>query len=52
MSESKPDRNVASSDAADVVIDAATLRPEERQYLDEHSLKKPLGTAQIWALGV
>ena len=44
MSESLPD--------GDVVIDTATLRPEERQYLDEHSLKKPMGTAQIWALGV
>ncbi len=44
MSESLPEPNV--------VIDAATLRPEERQYLDEHSLKKPMGTAQIWALGV
>lgn len=33
-------------------IDAAALRPEEKKYLDEHSLKKPMGTAQIWALGV
>ena len=52
MSESMPDRNVASSDAADVVIDTATLRPDEKQFLEEHSLKKPMGTAQIWALGV
>ncbi len=44
MSESLPD--------GDVVIDSAALRPEERKYLDEHSLKKPMGTAQIWALGV
>src|SRR4051794_3337605 len=28
------------------------LRPEERQYLKEHALKKPLGVAHIWALGV
>ncbi len=44
MSQSFPD--------GDVVIDAAALKPEERQYPDEHSLKKPMGTAQIWALGV
>jgi ethanolamine permease len=53
MSESQPERNeVSSPETADVVIDAAALRPEERQYLDEHSLKKPMGTVQIWALGV
>jgi ethanolamine permease len=28
------------------------LRPEERQYLKEHALKKPLGVLHIWALGV
>jgi ethanolamine permease len=28
------------------------LRPEERQYLQEHALKKPLGVRHIWALGV
>jgi ethanolamine permease len=28
------------------------LRPEERQYLKEHALKKPLGVGHIWALGV
>src|SRR5919199_6101206 len=28
------------------------LRPEERQYLKEHALKKPMGVAHIWALGV
>ena len=44
MSESLPDSNA--------IIDAAVLRPEEKKYLDEHSLKKPMGTAQIWALGV
>ncbi|MFM9966224.1 MAG: amino acid permease [Planctomycetaceae bacterium] len=36
----------------EVTIDTAALRPEETKYLDEHSLKKPMGTAQIWALGV
>jgi ethanolamine permease len=28
------------------------LRPEERTYLQEHALKKPLRTLDIWALGV
>jgi ethanolamine permease len=28
------------------------LRPEERQYLKEHALKKPMGVGHIWALGV
>src|SRR5580700_9372844 len=29
-----------------------SLRPEERQYLKEHVLKKPMGVLHIWALGV
>src|SRR5262245_1544782 len=28
------------------------LRPEERQYLKDHALKKPMGVLHIWALGV
>src|SRR5919198_5067144 len=28
------------------------LRPEEREYLREHALKKPMGVLHIWALGV
>src|SRR5213082_247166 len=28
------------------------LRPEERDYLREHALKKPLRVLHIWALGV
>src|SRR6185295_8314541 len=28
------------------------LRAEERAYLKEHSLKKPMGVLHIWALGV
>jgi len=28
------------------------LRPEERKYLKEHALKKPMGVGHIWALGV
>jgi ethanolamine permease len=33
-------------------LQAGTLRPEERDYLREHALKKPLGVLHIWALGV
>src|SRR5215468_10627554 len=29
-----------------------TLRPEEREYLKEHALKKPMGVLHVWALGV
>src|SRR5437764_1255841 len=28
------------------------LRPDEREYLKEHALKKPMGVLHIWALGV
>src|SRR5262245_8196582 len=28
------------------------LRPQEREYLKEHALKKPMGALHIWALGV
>src|SRR5947209_433553 len=33
-------------------VSADALRPEERQYLEDHALKKPLGVRHIWALGV
>lgn len=33
-------------------IDASSLRPDERAYLQDHVLKKPMGTVHIWALGV
>jgi hypothetical protein len=33
-------------------VDTRSLRPDEREYLKEHALKKPLGTLHIWALGV
>src|SRR5258708_26603215 len=29
-----------------------SLKPEEREYLKEHALKKPMGVLHIWALGV
>jgi ethanolamine permease len=41
---------------AEVVSEAhlrlEALRPEERHYLKEHALKKPMGVAHLWALGV
>jgi ethanolamine permease len=33
-------------------VAAEALRPEERRYLKEHALKKPMGVRHIWALGV
>src|SRR5438876_6421576 len=33
-------------------VRADELRPEERAYLAEHALKKPLRVLDIWALGV
>ncbi len=33
-------------------VQAEALRPEEREYLKEHALKKPMGVLHIWALGV
>src|SRR5258708_19870994 len=33
-------------------VQTGTLRPEEREYLKEHALKKPMGVRHIWALGV
>ncbi len=38
--------------AREAHLDLGALRPEERQYLKDHSLRKPLGTRNIWALGV
>lgn len=35
-----------------VSLDVAALAADERQYVEEHSLRKPLRTPQIWALGV
>lgn len=34
------------------LLEGRPLRPEEREYFDERTLKKPLGVLQIWALGV
>src|SRR3977135_1954072 len=37
---------------SDAHLKADALRPEERQYLKDHALKKPMGVLHIWALGV
>ncbi len=37
---------------SEVHLPPGELRPEEREYLKEHALKKPLGVRHIWALGV
>ncbi|HYT93843.1 MAG TPA: amino acid permease [Gemmataceae bacterium] len=37
---------------SDAHVAAEALRPEERQYLQEHALKKPMGVLHVWALGV
>src|SRR3954451_15756809 len=50
-SESELDR-VVEEVVGEAQLDLESLRPEERQYLKEHALKKPLGTRNIWALGV
>ena len=38
--------------ASEAQVSVDQLRPEERDYLKEHALKKPMGVAHIWALGV
>src|SRR5438874_919265 len=37
---------------SDAHVKAEALRPEEREYLKDHALKKPMGVLHIWALGV
>jgi ethanolamine permease len=38
--------------ASEAHVKVEALRPEEREYLKEHALKKPMGVLHIWALGV
>ena len=57
MSQAQPNQpseidQVVAEVAAEARVDASTLRPEEREYLKEHALKKPMGVLHIWALGV
>src|SRR5947199_9074859 len=37
---------------SEVHLQPGELRPEEREFLKEHALKKPMGVLHIWALGV
>src|SRR5947209_6495647 len=37
---------------AEAGVRAEELRPDERAYLEQHALKKPLRVLDIWALGV
>src|SRR5437763_8070990 len=56
----EPQRALDSSELDQVVEEVVSeahvrvdsLRPEERQYLKDHALKKPMGVLHIWALGV
>jgi ethanolamine permease len=50
-SQSEIDR-IVDEVTTDTRVDAASLRPDEREYLKEHALKKPMGVLHIWALGV
>src|ERR1700730_10060051 len=43
---------VVNEVVADVHLRPGELRPEERAYLKEHALKKPLRVLDVWALGV
>src|SRR5437899_2357883 len=53
MTSPSPERNVSQPPYdADLVRVGVVLGPEDRQYLEEHSLKKPLRMGNIWALGV
>src|SRR5262249_60989878 len=53
----EPDPAAELDQVVDEVVSEAhlrvdSLRSEERAYLKEHALKKPLGVLHIWALGV
>ena len=43
---------VVSEVAAEAHLQLDHLKPEERVYLKEHALKKPLRVLDVWALGV
>jgi ethanolamine permease len=43
---------VVNEVVAEAHVRAEELRPEERAFLKEHALKKPLRVLDIWALGV
>src|SRR5438874_5833656 len=56
MGDAPPDPSTLDAVVNEVVAEAhmrpEELRPEERAYLQEHALKKPLRVLDIWALGV
>lgn len=58
MGDELSQNNAASLDAVvNEVIAEANVRPEElrledRAFLEQHALKKPLGVLDIWGLGV
>src|SRR6266404_7196832 len=43
---------VVAEVASEAHVRMESLRPEERQYLKEHALKRPMGVLHVWALGV
>jgi ethanolamine permease len=50
--EPRPLDAVVNELAAEAHVRPEELRPEERDYLRDHALKKPLRVFDIWALGV
>ncbi len=50
--ESAPLDAVVNEVLAETHVRAEELRPEERAFLEQHALKKPLRVLDIWALGV
>src|SRR5947209_18175504 len=50
--ESPPLDAIVNEVVAEAHLRPEELRPEERDYLREHALKKPLRVLHIWALGV
>src|SRR5258708_1677159 len=51
-SESSELDQVVAEVVSEAHVRADTLGAEERAYLKEHALKKPMGVLHIWALGV
>src|SRR5262245_23173060 len=50
--EQPPLDEVVDEVVAEAHLRPEELRPEERAYLEQHALKKPLRVLHIWALGV
>src|ERR671934_2664949 len=53
--ETSPPENldaIVQQIATEAQVRLEELRPEERAFLKEHALKKPLRVADVWALGV